>query len=272
MFEWLKEFFAPCLELLVWEEISLMFKLAWLKGIRSFIQFTRMMWWLLPVVIVMFTARAFMLFPELSRTNLVPELANIAPDILVTNAVIALYIVGLCQSLFFFIAVLLSRPSREPKESYYLMSNMNSYFVYSLVLFPLFSWLFSSGIFFALWVLTMHFFVDGKPGLQNLFIALGRGARAYLRFFPVILVLGALLGLLMLGCTLSLVGLGSLVGACAPGLVTAVLASPILLVCALVLGGWLCMLPVLFVPVAVLTVLYIKIINRFRPLFFTEEL
>jgi hypothetical protein len=270
----IKHFFAPCTELLSWAELKSTFLFSIAAAQQALRLFISHLWWLFPVVVVMYFAlsqttaeaqRAAVLF--LSKYNFFDASGiELPPPVSVPSLIISTLIANLCAYFFSFVALLLMRPSREAKDWNYLVTGLNEYFVPALVLFPAYLLLSGVGFIASIWAFAMLFFMDGGASFDSLTKALSRGFWAYLRFFPAVVLVsgGSFIILALLSFLLVLVS---------QSLVTLIFGSMFLgqlLLGAAAIVFLFFVAPMVFFHLAVINTMYVKILGKYRYLFFEE--
>lgn len=263
-----KHFFAPCMELLVWPELKSTFLFSLAAAQQSFRLFVTHLWWLFPVVLVMVLAQSQTMMPILSKFNFFDVIPGVSlPQVSVAMFIVSALISNFCSYFFSFAALLLMRPSREAKDWNYLVNGLNAYFIPSLVVFPAYLLLSGYGLFATAWAFSMLFFMDNEFDMESLSKSLKNGFWACARFFPVVIVVSGVsaicfaivgLGLAFLANWMLSTTYGSLFVA---QIVISLSALGLLLLAA----------PLVFFHLAVINTVYIKILSKFRGLFFKED-
>lgn len=260
-----KHFFAPCMELLTWPELKSTFLFSVAAARQGFRLFITHLWWLFPIIFVMLAAINQTIMPILSKFKFFDVVgAPQLPQLSVPSFVVSVLIASFCEYFFSFVAILLMRPSREAKDWNYLISRLNDYFVPSLILFPAYLVLSRAGFFSAIWAFSMFFFMDDRPSLQALSASLPRGFWACIRFFPVVFVVYGLssLCLAIVALALALIAGALISGALLLGQLVVWVAGLVFMFFAI---------PMVFFHLAIINTVYVKIMNKYRGLFFDES-
>jgi len=270
----IKHFFAPCMELLTWPELKSTFLFSVAAAQQSFRLFVSHLWWLFPVLIVMHFAlsqtttevqrAAFTFLSKYSFFD-VSGIEHI-PQVSLPSLIVSTLIANLCSYFFSFVALLLMRPSREAKDWNYLISGLNDYFVPGLVLFPAYLLLSGFGFFASVWAFSMLFFMDTEPSFDAMSKSLSRGFWAYMRFFPAVMVVSSIPLIVLAVFALTLAFAANFLVSVIFG--TMFLGQLLLGLVAIVFLFFVS--PMVFFHLAVINTMYVKILGKYRNLFFEE--
>lgn len=253
------------MELLTLPELKNTFLFSLAATRQGFRLFVKHLWWLFPIIFVMLAAIGQTMMPVLSKFKFFDVVGTSqVPQPSIQSFVVWVVIASFCEFFFSFVAITLMRPSREAKDWNYLAEYLDTYFIPALVIFPVFLFFSRVGIFSSVWAFAMLFFLDAQPSMRSLSDSLSRGFWAYVRFFPVVTVVYGLTSMALTMAALLLAFIANL-------LISGGFLIAQFLVWAVVPIAVLLVLPMVFFHLAVINTVYVRIMSKYRNLFFEES-